>query len=53
VLAVSIIRAIALNSVFRPEDVDSMFLRKVGIYRRVYRAPKPRRTSSIEAFVSV
>jgi hypothetical protein len=29
-----------------PEDGDSMFLRTVGIYRRVYTAPKPRRTTS-------
>jgi hypothetical protein len=28
----------------RPEGGDSMFLRNVGIYRRVYTAPKPRRT---------
>jgi hypothetical protein len=32
---------------FSPEDGDSIFLRNVGIYRRVYTAPKPRRTSSI------
>jgi hypothetical protein len=30
--------------VFRLEDGDSMFLRNVGIYRRVYTAPKPRGT---------
>jgi hypothetical protein len=29
-----------------PEDGDNIFLRNVGIYRRVYAAPKPRRTSS-------
>jgi hypothetical protein len=28
-----------------PEDGDSMFLRNVGIYRRVYKALKPRTTS--------
>jgi hypothetical protein len=32
--------------VLDPEDGDSMFLRNVGIYRRVYMAPNPRRTSS-------
>jgi hypothetical protein len=31
---------------FSPEDRDSMLLRNVGIYRRVYTAPKPRITSS-------
>jgi hypothetical protein len=31
---------------FSPEDGDSMFLRNAGIYRRVYTAPNPRRTSS-------
>jgi hypothetical protein len=31
-----------------PEDGYSMFLRNVGIYRRVYMAPKPRRTTSSE-----
>jgi hypothetical protein len=30
----------------RPEDGEIMFLRNVGIYRQVYTAPKPRRTSS-------
>jgi hypothetical protein len=29
-----------------PEDGDRMFLRNVGVYRRVYSAPKPRTTSS-------
>jgi hypothetical protein len=29
---------------FSPEDGDSLFLRNAGIYRRVYTAPKPRRT---------
>jgi hypothetical protein len=33
-------------SIFSPEDGGSIFLRNVGIYRRVYMAPKPRRTSS-------
>jgi hypothetical protein len=32
---------------FSPEDGDSMLLRNVGIYRRVYTAPKPRRTSCL------
>jgi hypothetical protein len=31
-------------SIFDPEGGDSMFLRNVGSYRRVYTAPKPRRT---------
>jgi hypothetical protein len=31
---------------FGPEDGDSMFLRNVGTYRRVYMEPKPRKTSS-------
>jgi hypothetical protein len=31
---------------FSPEDRDSMFLRNVGIYQRVYTAPKPRSSSS-------
>jgi hypothetical protein len=31
---------------FSPEDGDRMFLRNVGIYRRVHTAPKPRRTTS-------
>jgi hypothetical protein len=31
---------------FSPEDGDSMFLRNVSIYRRVYTAPKPRRALS-------
>jgi hypothetical protein len=30
---------------FRAEDGDSMCLRNVGIYRRVYTAPRPRSTS--------
>jgi hypothetical protein len=30
---------------FSPEDGGSMFLRSVGIYRRVYTAPKSRTTS--------
>jgi hypothetical protein len=30
---------------FSPEDGDSMLLRNVGIYRRVYTAPKPRGTA--------
>jgi hypothetical protein len=34
-------------SIFRAEDGDSMFLRNVGIYRRVYTAPKPRGTTSV------
>jgi hypothetical protein len=29
-----------------PEDGDSIFLRNVGIYRRVYTVPKLRRTAS-------
>jgi hypothetical protein len=29
-----------------PEDGDGIFLRNVGIYRRVYTAPRPRRTAS-------
>jgi hypothetical protein len=29
-----------------PEDGDSMFLRNAGIYRRVYMAPKPKKSSS-------
>jgi hypothetical protein len=33
------------GSIFSPEDGDIMFLRNVAIYRRVYTAPKPRRTS--------
>jgi hypothetical protein len=33
-------------SIFSPEDGDSIFLRNVGIYRRVYTAPKPRRIAS-------
>jgi hypothetical protein len=32
---------------FSPEDADIMFLRNVGNYRRVYTAPKPRRTTSL------
>jgi hypothetical protein len=35
-----------LHLQFRPEDGDNMILRNFGIYRRVYTAPKPRRTSS-------
>jgi hypothetical protein len=31
---------------FSPEDGVSMFLRNVGIYRRAYTAPKPKRTTS-------
>jgi hypothetical protein len=31
---------------FSPEDGGIVFLRNVGIYRRGYTAPKPRRTSS-------
>jgi hypothetical protein len=31
---------------FSPEDGESMFLRNVGIYRRVCTAPKPRRITS-------
>jgi hypothetical protein len=34
-------------SIFIPEDGDSMFLQNDGIYRRVYTAPKPIRTSSV------
>jgi hypothetical protein len=33
-------------SIFSPEEGDSMFLRNVVIYGRVYMAPKPRGTSS-------
>jgi hypothetical protein len=33
------------GEIYSPEDGDSMFLRNVGIYRRVYTAPKPRRIS--------
>jgi hypothetical protein len=33
-------------SIFRAEDGDVMFLQNVGIYRRVYTAPKPRISSS-------
>jgi hypothetical protein len=33
-------------SISSPEDGDSMFLRNVGIYRRVYTAPKPRTATS-------
>jgi hypothetical protein len=38
---------------WRPEDVDGIFLRNIGIYRRVYTAPKPRRTSSSETIFSI
>jgi hypothetical protein len=30
----------------KAEDGDGMFLQNVGIYRRVYTVPKPRRTTS-------
>jgi hypothetical protein len=42
---VSIFRAEDLD-IFSPEDGDSMFLRNVRIYRRVYAAPKPRTATS-------
>jgi hypothetical protein len=38
--------------IFNREDGDNMSLRNVGIYRRVYTAPKPRRTSSSEWDIS-
>jgi hypothetical protein len=34
----------------KPEDGDSMFLRSVGIYRRVDTTPKPRTSSSSSSF---
>jgi hypothetical protein len=34
---------------FNPEDGDNKLLRNVGIYRRVYPAPKSRRTRSSSA----
>jgi hypothetical protein len=34
------------RKVFSPEDGDSMFLRNIGIYLRVYTASQSRRTSS-------
>jgi hypothetical protein len=37
-------------SIFSPEDGDIMFLKNVRIYRRVYRAPKPRITTSSGKF---
>jgi hypothetical protein len=45
---VSIFRAEDLKkeTVFNPEDGDSMFIRDVCIYPRVYTASHPRRTSS-------
>jgi hypothetical protein len=36
-------------SIFSLEDGDSMFIRNVGIYRRVYTAPNSRRTSPSSA----
>jgi hypothetical protein len=33
-------------SIFSPEDGDSIYFRNVGIYRRVYKAPKLRTSSS-------
>jgi hypothetical protein len=35
------------NRHFSPEDRGSVLLRNVGIYRRVYTAPKPRLSSSL------
>jgi hypothetical protein len=35
-----------VGSYFSPEDGDSMFLGNVGIYLRVYTAPKPRTTKT-------
>jgi hypothetical protein len=38
--------------IFIPENGDSMFLRNVGIYRRVCTAPRPGTTSSVAIYVS-
>jgi hypothetical protein len=38
-------------SIVSPEDGDSMFLRNVGIYLRVYTAPQPTVTTS--SFVDI
>jgi hypothetical protein len=36
-----------------PEDGDSMILQNVGIYRRVYMAPKPRKRKSSDWMFSI
>jgi hypothetical protein len=43
------VRMVMFVSIFRAAGADSMFLRVDGIYRRVYTAPKPRRTSSLSS----
>jgi hypothetical protein len=38
------------DAILSPEDGENIFLRNVGIYRRVYTAPKPTRTASSTHF---